>query len=188
MFLPRWLRGMEVPFHADSRRLHLRLMPRYGPLQQIRGNRSGHDRWGGREYPPKAGIRHCARAASDAGQGRCLPVLRVAVTTLGDKMTSSGLARLDEARTRKVSSTRSTRAPAKHHTCEPGREPRVLYDGQRGERADGYWPTGMPCADRHRDGIMRTVTRHRPLRVWGKSGGRLGSNRRLRDCAMPMPR
>ena len=65
------------------------------------------------------------------------------------KMKSNGFARLDEAWMRKVSSTRSTWAPASR-AGNPG----VRYHGQSGKSAGKYWPTrpmsarttGPPCA------------------------------------------
>ena len=76
--------------------------------------------------------------------------------TLGYKIKPNGFARPDEARTRKVSSTRSTRAPANP-------------DALRGH---------------HRDRIMRTTARHQPLRAREKRGGRLFSKRcfRIAQC------
>ena len=45
---------------------------------------------------------------------------------------------------------------------------------------------------RYRDGIMRTAARHPPVidpcGLRNNAGGRPNPNRRLRDCAMPMPR
>ena len=80
----------------------------------------------------------------------------------------------------KFSSTRSTKG-----TCEPGREPRELipWSAQAGVgRQDPcqQGQAGRLARSRHRDRIMRMVTRHRSPSVSEKRGDRLISKRRLR--------
>ena len=92
---------------------------------------------------------------------------------------------------RKASSTRSTWG-----TCEPDRSPCGFDTMVKGANAQarigrqGLCQQGQPgrLHGRYRDGIMRMAACHRSLRAREQRGGRLSSNRRLRDCAMPMPR
>ena len=78
----------------------------------------------------------------------------------------------------------------KVHTTpeEPGREPPGFDTMVRGAKAQAHigrqglcqqGQPGRPARSRHRDGIMRTAARHRPLRACEKHGGRLSSKQPL---------
>ncbi|MBD0866170.1 MAG: hypothetical protein GDA36_11540 [Rhodobacteraceae bacterium] len=100
---------------------------------------------------------------------------------LGYKMASNGVARPDEES-----------FIDKFHTgsCEPGRETRVLYDGQRGKGVGGDWPTKpvparptcTPCAVATVTGSCEQLPVIRPSSIPacpGKRGGKRISKRRL---------
>jgi len=92
---------------------------------------------------------------------------------VGYKMKSNGFAHPDEEEESFID---------KVHTIpeEPGREPPGSVPWSKGRTRRRVLANRDARGRAHRDRIMRTVARYRPLRAWEQRGGRLISKRRLR--------